>query len=339
MKHKSIPDITVVTCHHTGSFIYGFVDSIKKSNNVNFEITIVTSDDKLSIEGIYGCHVINGPQFPAAKRNKGVRSALGKYIAFFDDDTEIDENCLFEFKDYLDKNPNVGMVFGKLWNGDKRNRFDEAGGYLTSTGFIWSRAGQNDVDNGQYDKAEPIFAGKSASCMIRKELFNNIGGFDEEFGILGEETLLSWRVWLSGQEVHFVPTAVGLHYFNTKRKDTKKHYTHSRVFYNGSRNYVSMLFMCLETKNLWRILPIHLMIWFFAGVAMIGTGKLRQGWNILKGLGYCVKHWRTLLKKRNRIQDKRTKSDRDIWPFIFRNAPNGYYKQRLRRYVSLGLHG
>lgn len=330
------PEISVIVLYHTGDFLEGFLESIKRSVDVSYEVIVVTSD---KVKVPEGCVVVFSTAMPAEKRNIGVKFARGKYIAFFDDDTEIHCRCLLYFKDYLDKNPKVGMVYGKLWNAERRNRFDEAGGYLTSTGFIWSRAGQNDIDNGQYDKAEPILAGKSASCMIRKNSFIIAGGFDEEFGILGEETLLSWRVWLSGQEVHYVPEATGMHWFNTKRKDKEKHYTPSRIFFNGSRNYLTMLFMCLETKNLWKILPIHFLIWLTAGLAMIGTGKIRQGANILKGLSYFVGNFWTIKKKRNVIQKGRLVDDRTLFPLIFRRPPSGYYKQRFLRYISLGLHG
>ena len=105
--------------------------------------------------------------------------------------------------------------------------------------------------------------------MIRADAYKAIAGFDEDFGILGEETDLSWRLWLKGVKILYTPQATGYHAFNTKFKPVEKHYTSKRVQFNGCRNYCVMLIKNLETHNLWRILPIHILIWFFAGLAMI----------------------------------------------------------------------
>ncbi len=332
------PEISVIACHHLGDFIYKFVESVKKSISVTYEIIIITSDSNLATTGIKDCIVQYHPGMPAEKRNAGVRLAKANYIAFFDDDVEIEHDCLSRLYFQLGAE-DVGMVYGKLHKADEPSRFDEAGGYLTSTGFIWSRAGQNIYDKGQYDYLTEIFAGKSASCMVKKDVFNKVGGFDEDFEILGEESDLSWRIWLAGYRVLFVPWAVGIHYFNTKFKPAKVYYNSKRVHYNGCRNYITMLIKNLERRNLWRILPIHVVIWVGASGAMFLTGKVRQSINILKGIHYVISHLPFILSKRQAIQSKRKVSDEAIWPCIFCKTPRGYYLQRFRRYIAIGLHG
>jgi len=333
---KSRPEISIVVCHHVGTLIHGFLESVRKSVGVSYEIIVMTSDEHIALEGLRDCLVFHSTEPPAGKRNSGANVAQGEYLAFFDDDVEIADDTLYELKIGFSKD--VWMVYGKLWNMEFRHRFDEAGSFLTPTGFLWSRAGQHEIDCGQYDKEEFVLSGKSASCMIKREYFNKIGGFDEDFGILGEETDLAWRVWLYGGKVLYEPLAVGWHAFNTKFKPIQKHYTSARVQFNGCRNYITMLIKNLGKENLC-IIPIHMLIWFIAGLAMIGTGKVGQGWNILKGLVYVVRNLNGILEKRERIQNKRVKSDRELWPFIFCRPPNGYYRQRFLRYLRIGLHG
>src|SRR3990167_5236717 len=242
------PDISVCVCHHTGTLLFGFLESLFKSKDVTYEVIVITSNEELAMKGIKGCLVIHSNAMPAEKRNMGARLSKGKYLAFFDDDVTIDDHCLYHLKEGL--GPSVGMTYGRLWSMEHRNRFDEAGGYMTWTGFIWSRAGQNDIDNGQYSKDETILAGKSASCMVKNDVFKKVCGFDEDFGILGEETDLSWRIWLSGKTVFYCPQATGFHAFNTKFKPKEKHYTNDRVFYNGTRNYITMLLKNLGREHL-----------------------------------------------------------------------------------------
>ena len=330
------PEISVIVCDHKADFIYKCVESIQKSVEVTYEIIIITSHKGLYKLGIQDCIVKYHPGMPAAKRNYGVKFSKASLIAFFDDDVEIDPKCLVSLKGGL--YPSVGMTYGKLWNMEHRDRFDEAGGFMTWTGFIWSRAAQNDKDTGQFDKEAYILAGKSASCMVKKEVFNKVGGFDESFGILGEETDLSWRIWLSGKYVLYAPGATGYHAFNTKFKPPEKHYTSDRVHFNGCRNYLTMLIKNLGKEHLW-IISVHMMIWFFAGLAMIGTLKIREGGNILRGIAYVLSHLSLIRKKRRLIQSERVINERNIWEIIHKSSPRGYYTQRFFRYILSAMHG
>lgn len=332
------PEISCIVCHHKGDFIHKFVKSVRDSIGVTYEIIVITSDDELASNGIKGCYVFYCDGGPAEKRNVGSRVAKADYLAFFDDDVEVYYHVLRRLVRDLDSGK--GMIYGKLHNAEYTDRFDEAGGYLTRTGFIWSRAGQNDKDIGQYNLPERILSGKSALCAIRRNLFNKVGGFDEDFWILGEETDLAWRVWLANEEVWFSPDITGIHYFNTKWKPANEYYTSKRVQFNGCRNYITMLIKNLEAKNLWKILPIHVLIWFTVSIAMLLSGKMMQGINILKGLGYVVVHLKQILKKRSIVQLARQCTDEDIFPHIYRvSPPKGYYWNRVTRYLRIGLHG
>jgi GT2 family glycosyltransferase len=282
--------------------------------------------------------VIYSKSMPTAKRNEVAAFVPEKYLVFMDDDVEVRQDAIKELYETIQKKQ-VGMVYGKLFNGERRDRLDEAGGYLTQTGFIWSRAEQNIPDNSALKIEEPIFAGKSALCIVRKDTFWKIGGFDNDFGILGEESDLSWRIWLSGNIVLFKPQAIGWHYFNTSLKPAKDYYTSERVQYNGCRNYITMLIKNLGKENLWKIVPIHILIWIFVGFAMLITGKLKQGWNILRGIGYITRNFGLIMRKRRDVQKQRVLPDTEIFPFIFRRVRFGYYKERLLRYLRIGLHG
>ena len=91
-------------------------------------------------------------------------------------------------------------------------------------------------------------------------------------------------------------------------------------------------------EHIWIVIP-HALIWFFAGLAMLITLKLDQGWNIMKGLWYVLWNIREILAKRKKIQEVRKIDESTLWKFIHRTTPRGYYKQRFIRYITLGLHG
>lgn len=326
--------ISVIICHHTGDLIYKAVKSIQ-ATDLSIEIIIVSSDQNLKIEGTKVLYSIAGP---ATKRNIGVRFSTSKCIAFFDDDVEVNPDTIPEMIRVLD-NPTIGMVFGKLLNMEFRDRFDEAGGYLTWSGFIWARAESGVKDVRQFDKTEPIFAGKSASCMVKRKVFWEVGGFDESFGILGEESDLAWRIWLKGHKVYYAPNSVTYHAFNTKFKPVNQFYTDERIFFNGCRNYLHMLLKNAPWYMLVVALPVQLFAWLLAAVGHMLAGRYTASWLILRGIAAVGVRLPLILWQRREVRSDIRVSEPYMLKEILRNPPISYYLNRLRSYIRQGIHG
>lgn len=331
--------VSAILCHHRGALIDKAVESLLLSRNVALEIIIASSDQSCvsryqNIPNVTALYCEGGP---AHKRNIAFRFAQYPLIAFFDDDIEVTLYAVEHMAKSLMK-PGVGMVFGKLLNMEFRERFDEAGSFLTWSGFLWARAESGEVDLGQFDLECVVLAGKSASCMVRRGVFSEIGMFDISYEILAEETDLAWRAWLYGYKVLFVPSSVTYHAFNTRFKP-KDFYIPRRVYFNGCRNYITMLLTNLETHNLLIPVTTQVLVWFGASMGMIVTGKREAGFYILKGLWYVILNLRSILHKRASVQGKRKIKDRDLFPLIKRNPRFSYYIKRFLSYVKHARHG
>ena len=334
--------ISIIICHNKGNFLEKALESVYASKEVEFEVIVMTT---LYMQNEPITHLrqrfpqakfIHQEGGPDIKRNQGAKHAHGDYLAFFDDDIEMTPHALWEMKRTMDHHK-AQMVFGKTKNMEHRDRFDEAGSFLTWSGFLWARAESGVVDTGQFEREEPILAGKSAACMIRKLFFFRVGGFDTTFGILGEETDLAWRVWLLGGQVWWCPRSITYHAFNTKFKP-QDFYTNDRVYFNGCRNYITMLLKNLGHQNLW-IVPVHGAVWFVAALGMMLTGKWKSGCNILRGLIYVCGHLASILKRRSYIQQTRVLQDKELFPLVLRQPSWSYYLHRFLRYIKIGLHG
>ena len=327
--------ISVILCHHTGLFIHKCVESIRKSIGVHYEIIIITSDSYLKVEGAKVYYFNEGP---AGKRNLGACYARGDYLAFFDDDTILDPNCLEQMQWNLQIDRNWGMVYSKLLTMGT-NRFDDAGSHLGSWGFLIERS-KNVEDIAQFDYKVSILAGKSASCMIKRNVFEHIGGFDTDFFMFGEETDLSWRVWLAGYQVAFVPSAVTYHAFNTPLKDVKQFYSQKTIHYHGCKNYITMLIKNLEWQNLIFILPKHLLVWCLVGFIFVLKGEFQKAGYTFRGIGYNLWHIRAILYKKRALNCFiRIKKDKDIAQYIFSATPFSYYVNRFLTYIKQGRSG
>lgn len=331
--------VSAILCHHKGNLIHKAVESLKASLGVDLEIIVVSSDTDCVKHywDVKGVNCVYSQGGPAYKRNVGYRFSNHPLIAFFDDDIEVRPYTVYEMALRL-MDPKIGMVFGKLLNMEFHDRFDEAGSFLTWSGFLYARAESGIQDRGQFDEECHVLAGKSASCMIHRKVFSEVGMFDESYEILGEETDLAWRVWLYGYKVLYVPSSVTFHAFNTKFKPADM-YTPKRVYFNGCRNYISMLLTNLGKYEL--IIPVvtQFVVWFSAGCGFLITGKREAGVNVFRGLGWVITHMKSILSKRRKVQSVRKISDRDLMAIVRFNPPMGYYVKRFLSYVRTGRHG
>ena len=336
--------LSVVVCHHKGrELLKRCLDSVYNSKGVTFEVILVTSDSSLHhdtwLKEYPALRVIFAEGGPAYKRNFGVQFAKGKYYAFLDDDVELSLNCLYHMWMFMEMTPKCGMQFTKILNMERRNEFDDCGSWLTRTGFLYARSGNHQKDRGQYDQPERCASSKSATCLARPEAFRESGGFDSAYYILGEETDLSYRMWLRGWETWYNPRAVSWHAFGTSLKPRPDYYTIERVHFHGCKNYINFLCTNLSLKQLIPTLPIHLAIWVASSVGFLCIGEWRRSWQIWRGIGWNLANWQKTSAKRRLVQSTRVVTDKELLPLVMRNVPLSYYLNRFWRYLGTQLHG
>ena len=334
----SPPQLSVIICHHTGQLIHRCLDSVFESEGVQLEVLVVTSapDFQTPWAAVMVLSVQGGP---AHKRNVGVSRSRHPYLVFLDDDVEVSPYCLYELWRGLQEHPKAGMGFAKIYNMERRDEFDDCGSWLTQSGFLYARAENHQRDVGQYDEPCRCLSSKSATCIIRRDIFLTAGGFDAHYYILGEETDLAWRSWLTGHESWYLPAAVSWHAFNTSLKPLADYYTLERIHRYGCRNYLSMLFTNLGTARLTFTFPLHLSAWLVACLGFALRGQWQRSVEILRGLQDFTNTMPRVRWKRRHVQASRVISDRALMQVIMVNPPWGYYFNRLRRYLHQGLHG
>ena len=239
----------------------------------------------------------------------------------------------------MEQRPNCGMGFAKILNMERRDEFDDCGSWITPTGFLFSRAQNHQKDCGQYDTSCPVLASKSATCIVRRDVFYQAGGFDKDYYILGEETDLAWRVWLSGHQCWYFPSAKSWHAFGTKFKPKQEFYTLERIHFHGCKNYISLLVTNLGLSRLLAILPAHILIWCASAVGFSLRGQFQRSLLIMRGIFWNLIHLRKVLRKRRRVQQGKKVGEVNFWRLVSFSPPLEYYWNRIFRYVSQGLHG
>ena len=148
-----------------------------------------------------------------------------------------------------------------------------------------------------------VGAVSGAAFVIRKDVFEALGGFDEMFFLYMEDTDLSWRAHLAGYKCVYVPSSVVYHDY-TLRFGPKK------TFYQERNRYLILL------KGLqWRTLLVLLPALFLAEVVTWGFMLLQERkrlTNKLRACAWVVKHWGQIMRSRRQVQAMRRVRDRDL---------------------------
>ena len=316
--------VSVIIVNHNGiEFVDSCLRSVFESRYSDFEVIVVdnasTDGSREYIKREFGSDsrlrlVENsGSLGPAVGRNRGARIAKGKHLIFFDNDTRVDKNCINELVAVLENDTSIGAGQAKLLQMDKPDYYDCAGDYFGPLGFLVDRA-KRKKDVGQFDKIEDIFNAKSAASIVRKDVFDKAGGFDADFYMYLEETDLSWRIWLAGYRVVFVPRAIVYHAFGGKKKQVKarSYYPKHVVRYYGCRNYITTLIKNLGLRNLSRVLPLHVLSWLTIGFLFFLKGRWQDCYYIIKGVWWNVLNLNIIMQKRILVQNNIRKAA-DNW--------------------------
>lgn len=146
-----------------------------------------------------------------AANNQGIEAARGKYVALLNNDAEAEPGWLRALSRVLDERPQVGMAASKILVYEDPRRIDKAGHLIYPDGQNRGR-GMGALDDGRFDRLEETLWPDGCAAMYRKQMLDEIGGFDEDFFAYGDDAELGLRARLAGWECLYVPDAVVRHH-------------------------------------------------------------------------------------------------------------------------------
>jgi GT2 family glycosyltransferase len=146
--------------------------------------------------------------------NRGIREAKGKYIFVLNSDTEIEKDCLELLWKCIDTDQEIGVTTPKILLYDRRDIIDAAGLTIYPDGLSIGRGRLEPQE--KYNQREEVFFGSGCASLLRKEMLEEIGLFDEDFFAYAEDTDLGWRARLARWKSYYVPEAVVYHHHSKK---------------------------------------------------------------------------------------------------------------------------
>lgn len=197
--------VIIPTCHRNGDLTL-CLEALRPENqqaSCPYEVIVTDDGSRSSAEGIirekypWALWVPGPQQGPAANRNSGARKATGQWALFLDDDCIPASGWISAYADAIRSFPEYSLFEGQTIGGpNAQTRSDHEAPINLNGGLLWS-----------------------CNFGIRRQLFLDIGGFDEKFPVpYMEDTDLQVRLKDRGYISKFLPDASAQHPWR-RRKD------------------------------------------------------------------------------------------------------------------------
>lgn len=166
--------------------------------------------------------------------NAGIRASRTGLVALLNNDAEAEPGWLEALVAALDGD-RVGMVASKILDADDPARIDGIGLEVNAEGDP-RQIGRGEPDGPTFAAPREVFGPIAAAALYRRELFEEIGPFDERFFAYLEDVDLAWRARRAGWRCVYAPGAVVRH----RRASTARRIPR-RIRYLVWRNHVWLL--------------------------------------------------------------------------------------------------
>ena len=230
--------------------------------------------------------------------NFGARHARGTFLALVNSDAVVDPDALSRLASVA-AGQDVGLVSGSVRLYERPDVINSAGNPVHYSGLSW--AGGLGEPASRHARPRDVASVSGAAAVIRRDRFEQLGGFCEMFFAYCEDAELSLRAWQAGWRCRYVPEARVLHHYEFARNPQK--------MFLLERNRLIMLFTLFELRTLALLTPA-LLVFELAILAV----ALRQGWARQKAAGWLwlLRHRDEVRARRSVVQSSRRRSDAEV---------------------------
>ncbi len=244
----------IVLNYNVASFLELCLHSVQKAiQNIKAEIIIAdnnSTDESLSMVRQYFPDLIliaNSENLGFSKAyNQAVKKAKGEYICILNPDTVVQEStfvsCLIKAKTL----PELGIMGVQLIDGrgnflpeSKRNLPTPKVSFLKFFGKRFSNIAPYYADHIKNDEEGAVSILAGAFMLVKKEVYQKTGGFDERYFMYGEDIDFSYSVSQLGYQNYYLGTESVVHF---KGESTTKNKVYRERFYGAMKLFYKKYF-------------------------------------------------------------------------------------------------
>jgi hypothetical protein len=233
----------------------------------------------------------------AEGNNIGISYSLqtkADYVMILNNDTLLDPNTLIHLIKVANDNPKAGIISPKMYFAPgfefHKERYGKsdigkiiwwAGGEIDWNNLYGKNMGVDEVDHRQYDSLKYVDFATGACMLVKKEVFEKIGLFNNKYYMYLEDVDFSMRVKKSGWEILYTPKAFLWH---KVAQSSGIGSTHNDYFISRNRMLFGLKYAPFRTKTALMRESIRLLFfgrkWEKIGIKDYYLGKFGKGsWN------------------------------------------------------------
>ena len=223
--------------------------SLAEQQGIGFELIVVDngSTDRTNalFDRVDGARVFRNREnlYFIHAVNQGAAQARGDHLLLLNNDAILLPGTLSALANTIESSPDIGAVGGKIVFLD--GRLQEAGSIVWNNGTCFGYGRGHDPLAPPYMFRRDVDYCSGALLLTRKDLFEQLGGFDEVFSpAYYEETDYCIRLWDAGYRVVFEPSAAILHYEFASRSPaqaSERQIRHRQIFIERNQNRIRTL--------------------------------------------------------------------------------------------------
>lgn len=194
-----------------------------------------------------------------------------EWLWILHDDCALDKRALEYLLQAVIERPNVAIAGPKLLGWHDRTHLLEVGISLATNGARWTGLESAEYDQGQRDGIYEVLAVSTAGALIRRDVYEELGGFDKNLELFRDDVDFGWRARVAGHVVVVVTDARGFHAqaSATERRSVDVH---------GALLHRPLL---LDRRNAAYVLLVNSSVWILPLLAL----QLLSG-ALLRSIGY-----------------------------------------------------
>lgn len=216
----------IIVNYNTSTLIIQAINALKSTiHNLEYEILVIDNDSTENIDGIKKTH----PDVTLIKLDKnigfgcannvGVNNSTGRNVFFLNPDTIAKDGAIEILSNYLDANEKVGACGANLFNayGEPTHSFKRIFPSLflelsdALCGIPVKLLFGKNSDFNHTEKPLKVAYICGADLMVKRSVFNQVGGFDKDIFMYYEDSLLCNQVTSLGYNIMSIPQSEIIH--------------------------------------------------------------------------------------------------------------------------------
>lgn len=232
------------------------------------------------------------------------------WIALLNPDAFPDPDWLEQLLAAAGRHPEAAAFGSRMYRDRARTHLDGSGDVMHISGLVWRRDHGLPAAGRRLHPGE-VFSPCAAAALYRRELFERLGGFDDDFFCYTEDVDLGFRFRLAGYSCRYVPQAQVIH-LGSALTGVKSEFS----LYYGHRNLLWLFVKNMPLPLLVALAPLHLLMHLAVVLRYLARGQggvlIRAKRDALAGLG---RNWkkRAMIQRQRRVGVLRLLRAMSVW--------------------------